>query len=118
MGYQTWLTEGGAGLSGGQRQRLALARALLSRPSILVLDEATSHLDAATEAIIERNLRQLGMTRIVVAHRLSTVQDADQVIVLEAGRIVERGLPADLLASGGRFAALAAAQDGATSRVL
>lgn len=110
-GYQTWLAEGGAGLSGGQRQRIALARALLDRPSLLVLDEATSHLDATAEATIEQHLRQLGMTRIVVAHRLSTVRDADRVIVLEAGRIVEQGTPDDLLAAGGRFADLAAAQN-------
>ncbi|MGS0688470.1 peptidase domain-containing ABC transporter [Nakamurella sp. GG22] len=109
-GYQTWLAEGGSGLSGGQRQRLALARALLDKPAVLVLDEATSHLDATTEAVVETNLHQLGMTRIVVAHRLSTVQDADHVLVLDAGRVVEQGSPSQLSASGGRYAALAAAQ--------
>ena len=93
LGYATTLANGGAELSGGQCQRIALARALLDRPSVLVLDEATSHLDTATEARIERNLRDLGITRIVVAHRLSTVQDADLILVLEAGRVVEAGTP-------------------------
>ncbi len=115
-GYQTWLAEGGSGLSGGQRQRLALARALLDKPAVLVLDEATSHLDATTEATVENNLHQLGMTRIVVAHRLSTVRDADHVLVLDAGRVVEQGTPADLLAAGGRYAALAAAQQSHPAR--
>ncbi|MFF0576827.1 peptidase domain-containing ABC transporter [Streptosporangium saharense] len=109
MGYETVLMEGG-GLSGGQRQRLALARALLSRPRILLLDEATSHLDSTTEARIEANLGWLTQTRIVIAHRLSTVRDADLILVVDQGGIVERGTHEGLLARGGRYAALVAAQ--------
>ncbi|WP_242675842.1 peptidase domain-containing ABC transporter [Streptosporangium minutum] len=105
MGYETMLTEG-SGLSGGQRQRIALARALLSRPRVLLLDEATSHLDTATEAAIEENLARLTQTRIVIAHRLSTVRDADQIFVVEAGGIAERGTHDELMRLGGRYAAL------------
>jgi HlyB family type I secretion system ABC transporter len=106
MGYDTWLAEGGGGLSGGQRQRLALARALAHQPTVLLLDEATSSLDVATEAIIERNLRDAAPTRIVIAHRLSTVRDADQILYLEAGTIVERGTHDQLMMHGGRYAAM------------
>ncbi|MER6514912.1 peptidase domain-containing ABC transporter [Nonomuraea sp. NPDC001636] len=109
MGYETMLTDGG-GLSGGQRQRLALARAVLSRPKVLLLDEATSNLDSATEAAIEANLSRLVQTRIVIAHRLSTVRDADLILVIDAGRVVQRGTHDELTATGGKYAELVAAQ--------
>jgi len=110
MNLETLVSEGGAGLSGGQRQRLALARALARKPAILLLDEATSHLDTATEAAIAANLRKAGCTQIVIAHRLSTVRHADLILVMEGGRIVERGRHEELLAAGGVYAGLAAGQ--------
>ena len=112
MGLSTRLGDGGAGLSGGQRQRVALARALLADPAVLILDEATSALDTVTEAAVEAGLRTLPMTRIVIAHRLSTVADADLVLVLDRGRVVEWGRPADLLTAGGPFARLAGSTRG------
>jgi ABC-type multidrug transport system fused ATPase/permease subunit len=110
QGYDTVLGERGVGMSGGQLQRLAIARALLGRPSVLLLDEATSHLDGSTEARIVANLRLVRCTQVVIAHRLSTVYDADQIIVLDSGQVVERGVHADLVARGGSYSALVAAQ--------
>ena len=110
LGYRTHVAEGGRGVSGGQRQRIALARALLGSPAVLIFDEATSALDVATEARIERELRSLQMTRIVIAHRLSTVADADLVLVMHDGQFVESGSPAELLAAGGLYAAMIARQ--------
>jgi ABC-type bacteriocin/lantibiotic exporter with double-glycine peptidase domain len=110
MGYETVLADGGASLSGGQRQRLALARALVHRPPILLLDEATSSLDTSTERKIQRELETLKATRIVIAHRLSTIRYADVILVMQDGRIVEQGRHDELLARGGIYAELVAAQ--------
>ena len=110
MRYDTWIGEGGSGLSGGQRQRLALARALATRPTLLLLDEATSHLDTATEAIVDENLSRLSCTRIIIAHRLSTVRNADLILVLDHGQIVEQGTHDVLTKKNGLYAALAQSQ--------
>ena len=107
-GLSTRVGERGLKLSGGERQRVGLARALLADPRVLILDEATSALDSRTEAAIQATLRKAtaGRTTLVVAHRLSTIADAEEILVLKAGRIVERGRHEDLLAAGGEYAAL------------
>jgi ABC-type bacteriocin/lantibiotic exporter with double-glycine peptidase domain len=110
LGYDTLLGDGGSTLSGGQRQRLALARALLRRPAILLLDEATADLDNVTERIVADNLARLRCTRIVIAHRLSTVIDADRIVVLESGAVAETGSHAALLNGNGIYAELVRAQ--------
>ena len=112
--FETMLGERGANLSGGQRQRIAIARALLRNPDILIFDEATSHLDTATERAIQKSMRTelAGRTVVLVAHRLSTIRHADIIYVLHDGEIAERGMHADLLALGGRYAELCAAQAG------
>ena len=112
QGYETLVGERGATLSGGQRQRLAIARALLKNPPILILDEATSALDAATEARVSRAMQKLmeGRTTFIIAHRLSTVRDADEILVFDGGEVVERGRFDALVQRGGRFAQLVATQ--------
>ncbi|HVX13017.1 MAG TPA: ABC transporter ATP-binding protein [Pirellulales bacterium] len=105
QGYDTLIGERGVKLSGGQRQRLAIARAVLADPRILILDEATSNLDTESERLIQQSLSKLleGRTSFVIAHRLSTVMHADQIVVIEAGRIVESGRHDDLMAMSGRY---------------
>tara|TARA_R110002049_G_scaffold70401_3_gene181905 strand:+ start:1764 stop:3530 length:1767 start_codon:yes stop_codon:yes gene_type:complete len=104
-GLNTLIGERGVKLSGGQRQRLAIARAILADPNIIILDEATSSLDTESEALIQKSLAELikNRTTIVIAHRLSTIRKADQILVIEAGQIVERGTHDELIASGGRY---------------
>jgi ATP-binding cassette subfamily B protein len=105
-GYETEVGERGLKLSGGEKQRVAIARALLKNPAILIFDEATSALDSQSEKSIQAELDriQVGRTTLMIAHRLSTVMNADQILVMEAGRIVERGGHSELLAAGGYYA--------------
>ena len=113
-GYDTLIGEHGANLSGGQRQRIAIARALVTDPSILILDEASSALDYESELTIQRNMRSIckGRTVFIIAHRLSALRYADRILVMEAGRIAEQGHHEALLELGGRYARLHAMQKG------
>jgi ATP-binding cassette subfamily C protein len=110
MGLHTPITEGSGTLSGGQRQRVLIARAIVAEPPILFFDEATSALDNATQSVVARTLDSLKATRITIAHRLSTVRNADRIFVLERGRFVEMGSYAELMARNGAFAALSRRQ--------
>lgn len=111
-GYDTVIDDEGAGVSAGQRQLLTIARAFLANPSVLILDEATSSVDTRTESLVQRAMETLraGRTSFVIAHRLSTIRDADRIVVMEDGRIVEQGTHDDLIAAGGAYERLYAAQ--------
>lgn len=112
--YDTWVGERGAGLSGGERQRIGIARVLLTDPRILILDEATSSVDAESEAAIQAALAEVvrGRTTIAIAHRLSTLRNAHRVVVIDNGRIIEEGTPAELMARDGQFARMVRLQQG------
>jgi ATP-binding cassette subfamily C protein len=110
MGMHTVVTEGVNTLSGGQRQRLLLARALAQHPAILVLDEPTSALDNTTQDLVMNSLKHLTGTRIVIAHRLSTVRHVDRIVVMDRGKVVQQGRFETLLAEGGLFAEIAKRQ--------
>ena len=112
MGMYTLVGEGVSTLSGGQRQRVLIARALVGRPRILLLDEATSALDNLSQAAVLETLESLEATRVVIAHRLATVRNADRIVVLERGRIVQAGTFAELSAAPGPFAAMLSRQAG------
>jgi ATP-binding cassette subfamily B protein len=107
-GYETVVGERGYRLSGGEKQRLAIARMLVKDPAIVVLDEATSHLDSENESLVQKALANAlsGRTAVVIAHRLSTIVDADQIVVIDDGRVVERGRHEQLRAAGGLYADL------------
>ena len=112
MATTRWWATAGVRLSGGQRQRVAIARALLKDAPILILDEATSSVDAETEELIQQAMQRLlsGRTALIIAHRRSTLERADRLIVLEAGRVIESGSAAELLAAGSRYRSLVDAQ--------
>jgi ABC-type bacteriocin/lantibiotic exporter with double-glycine peptidase domain len=103
MGLDSFVMEGGSQLSGGQRQRVMIARALVNRPRLILLDQATSALDNRTQAIVAASLAAMNATRIVIAHRLSTIRDADRILVLESGRLVESGTYDELIGRDGVF---------------
>ncbi|MCL4121911.1 UNVERIFIED_CONTAM: hypothetical protein GTU68_030930 [Idotea baltica] len=110
MGMHTYISEGGSTFSGGQRQRLMIARAIVHKPRMLLMDEATSALDNRTQDIVSKSLDQMQSTRLIIAHRLSTVINADRIFVMEAGEIVESGTYDELMRNGGLFSTLAKRQ--------
>ena len=113
MGMHTVVSEGGRNLSGGQRQRILIARALVQKPAVLILDEATSALDNRTQRSVTESLGQLKTTRVVVAHRLSTIQNADRIYVIDSGRVVQHGTYQELSVTPGPFLQLVKQTDGA-----
>ena len=110
MGMYTYANEGAANISGGQKQRILIARALATKPRILFLDEATSALDNASQNIVKESLEHLSLTRIIIAHRLSSITHADRIYVLDNGRIIEEGTYDELMKKGGAFTRLAQRQ--------
>ena len=109
-GYSSRLTEGGKDFSGGQRQRMEIARVLAQDPTLIIMDEATSALDAQTEYEVVKSIKARGITLVVIAHRLSTIRDCDEIIVLDKGKIVERGSHNELMANDGMYKSLVSSE--------